>query len=179
MVMIKRILPVLLFTTLCLVFSRNTFAQQAQKDTTVYTVVETMPQYPGGDDALMKYLAINISYPQAAKDKGVQGTVFVTFVVEKDGKISNVKILRGIGSGCDEPTLSKILSRQRVSDRLAKPTTRVLFDGGPDAISVCCRLAWRGRQGCAPTSHRVAQAWPDRVWGRSQDGSRVWILSMR
>lgn len=129
MVMIKRILPVLLFTALCLVFTKNTFAQQAQKDTTVYTIVETMPQYPGGDDALMKYLAINISYPQAAKDKGVQGTVFVTFVVEKDGKISNVKILRGIGSGCDEEVIRvvKEMPEWKPGTQAGKPV-RVQFN---------------------------------------------------
>jgi len=103
--MIKRILPAFLFMAFCLIISKSTFAQQAQKDTTVYTVVETMPQYPGGEDALMKYLAINISYPQAAKDKGIQGTVYVSFIVEKNGNISNVKILRGIGSGCDEEVI--------------------------------------------------------------------------
>jgi periplasmic protein TonB len=105
MVMIKGILPALLFMALCLIISKSTFAQQAQKDTTVYTVVEIKPQYPGGDDALMKYLAINISYPQVAKDKGIQGTVYVSFIVEKDGSITNIKILRSLGGGCDEEVI--------------------------------------------------------------------------
>jgi protein TonB len=51
---------------------------------------------------MIKYLVENIKYPEEAKTKGTMGTVYVTFVVEKDGSVSNVKILRGIGSGCDE-----------------------------------------------------------------------------
>jgi len=68
----------------------------------VYTVVEEMPSYPGGDDARIKFLVANIRYPQMAKESGIQGTVFVTFVVDDKGKICNVKCLRGIGGGCDE-----------------------------------------------------------------------------
>lgn len=129
MVMIKRIFPALMFMALSLIISKSTFAQQAQKDTTVYTIVETMPQYPGGDDAMMKYLAINISYPQTAKDKGVQGTVFVAFVVEKDGKISNVKILRGIGNGCDEEVVRvvKTMPDWKPGTQAGKPV-RVQFN---------------------------------------------------
>lgn len=68
----------------------------------VFAVVENMPDYPGGQDAMFKYLVENIKYPAEAKTKGVQGRVFITFIVEKDGTVTNVKVLRGIGSGCDE-----------------------------------------------------------------------------
>jgi TonB family protein len=68
----------------------------------VYTVVEKQPSYPGGQDGYRKFLIENIRYPEDALKKGVTGTVYVTFVVEKDGAVTNVKILRGIGSGCDE-----------------------------------------------------------------------------
>ena len=69
---------------------------------TVYQIVEQMPQYTGGEEAMMKYVAENIKYPQAAKDKNISGRVFVGFVIEKDGSVSNVKVVRGIGGGCDE-----------------------------------------------------------------------------
>jgi TonB family protein len=69
---------------------------------TVYQIVEQMPQYTGGEEAMMKYVAENIKYPQAAKDKNISGRVFVSFVIEKDGSVSNVKVVRGIGGGCDE-----------------------------------------------------------------------------
>ena len=68
----------------------------------IFQIVEEMPAYPGGDQKLMEYVAKNIKYPQIARETGIQGRVFVGFVVEPDGSVSNVKVLRGIGGGCDE-----------------------------------------------------------------------------
>ncbi|MFA5418091.1 MAG: energy transducer TonB [Bacteroidales bacterium] len=68
----------------------------------IFTVVESMPDFPGGMGKLMSYLATNIKYPPLAKESGIQGRVFINFVVEPDGSISQVKVLRGIGGGCDE-----------------------------------------------------------------------------
>jgi periplasmic protein TonB len=68
----------------------------------IFTVVEEQPAYPGGEEARMKYLQENIKYPEEAKELGIQGRVFVTFVVEVDGSITDVRVLRGIGGGCDE-----------------------------------------------------------------------------
>ena len=71
----------------------------------IFTVVEDNPMFPGGDEARMKFLRDNIKYPQMARESGIQGTVYVTFVVEANGAITNIKILRGIGGGCDEEAL--------------------------------------------------------------------------
>ncbi|MFA5971881.1 MAG: energy transducer TonB [Lentimicrobiaceae bacterium] len=71
----------------------------------VFTVVEEMPSFPGGEAERNKFLAENIVYPQQAVENGIQGTVYVSFIVNSDGKIEDVKILRGIGSGCDEEAL--------------------------------------------------------------------------
>ncbi|PLX03045.1 MAG: energy transducer TonB [Marinilabiliales bacterium] len=68
----------------------------------IFTVVESMPEFPGGTGELYKYLGNSIKYPPLAKESGIQGRVFVNFVVEPNGSISNVKVLRGIGGGCDE-----------------------------------------------------------------------------
>jgi TonB family protein len=68
----------------------------------VYTAVENQPQFPGADNAFKMYLARNIRYPKVARDNNVQGRVIITFVVETNGSLSGVKIIRGIGSGCDE-----------------------------------------------------------------------------
>ena len=68
-------------------------------------VVETPPEFPGGEDALYEFLAKNIKYPQYAKDNKIQGRVFVQFVVEKDGTITNPKVIRDIGGGCGEEAL--------------------------------------------------------------------------
>jgi TonB family protein len=80
--------------------SKNTPAQPDKNG--VYYVVEKQPQYPGGIDALMKFLGENIKYPEAAKKAGVQGKVFLSFVVQANGTVTTVKVIRGIGSGCDE-----------------------------------------------------------------------------
>ena len=77
---------------------------------TVYQVVEQMPQFPGGEKALMEYIGKNIVYPVEAKEKEIQGRVFINFVIEKDGSVSNVKVLRGIGGGCDEEAVRAVSS---------------------------------------------------------------------
>jgi len=71
---------------------------------TVFVPVEDQPGFPGGELALMKYLS-QIKYPMMAKEGNIQGTVYITFVVEKDGSVSSVEVARGIGSGCDEESL--------------------------------------------------------------------------
>jgi len=71
-------------------------------EASIFIVVESMPEYPGGIKELYKYLGENIKYPTIAKESHITGKVYVNFIVEKDGSISGVKILRGIGGGCDE-----------------------------------------------------------------------------
>ena len=71
----------------------------------IFTVVEEQPTYPGGEEARMRYLQENIKYPEEAKELGIQGRVFVTFVVEVDGSITDVRVLRGIGGGCDQEAI--------------------------------------------------------------------------
>lgn len=66
----------------------------------IFTVVEEEPKFPGGMEALYKYLGQNIKYPQLARENGITGKVYVQFVVEKDGSIANPRILRDIGGGC-------------------------------------------------------------------------------
>ncbi len=66
----------------------------------IFQVVEQDPEFPGGVEALYKYIQSNIKYPQLAKENNITGRVFVTFVVEKDGSVSNVKAARDIGGGC-------------------------------------------------------------------------------
>ncbi|OYT11794.1 MAG: hypothetical protein B6I19_10840 [Bacteroidetes bacterium 4572_114] len=61
----------------------------------------------------MKFLQENIKYPQMARESGIQGTVYVTFVVEKDGSLSNIAIMRGIGGGCDAEVLRLIYNMPR------------------------------------------------------------------
>ncbi len=91
----------ILLVLVCFI-SLTTIAQkQTDNDTTIYSVVDEMPQFPGGDSAMVAYLTHNLHYPQTEKEKGIQGKVFVGFVVEKDGIISNVEVKKGIGEECD------------------------------------------------------------------------------
>lgn len=71
----------------------------------VFNVVEVEPEFPGGMEALTKYLSENIKYPEQAKKDKIQGKVYISFVVEKDGSVADAKVLRGIGGGCDEEAL--------------------------------------------------------------------------
>ncbi len=71
----------------------------------VLIVVEEMPSFPGGMPAFFEFVSRELRYPEEARAKGVVGKVFVTFVVERDGSISDIKVIRGIGSGCDEEAL--------------------------------------------------------------------------
>ena len=73
---------------------------EEEKEDEIFQVVEQDPEYPGGIEALYKYIQSNIKYPQLAKENNITGRVFVTFVVEKDGSVSNVKAARDIGGGC-------------------------------------------------------------------------------
>jgi len=83
--------------------------QQAE----IFTVVEEQPGYPGGEEARIKFLQDNIKYPEEAKELGIQGKVFVTFVVEIDGSITAVNVLRGIGGGCDEEAIRVVKAMPR------------------------------------------------------------------
>ena len=70
--------------------------KNAESTEKTFEVVEQMPTFPGGDAALMKYLSENIKYPKAAEKAGEQGRVVVNFIVEKDGAISNVNVVRSV-----------------------------------------------------------------------------------
>lgn len=76
----------------------------------IFKVVEEMPEFPGGSAKLMEYIQKNIKYPMMARESDIQGRVFVNFVVEPDGTISNVAVLRGIGGGCDEEAVRVVNS---------------------------------------------------------------------
>ncbi len=76
----------------------------------IYRVAEVMPQYPGGPNEIMRYIQENIKYPQSAKANKIEGRVFVSFVVEKDGSITNAAVMRGIDKECDAEALRVVSS---------------------------------------------------------------------
>lgn len=79
-----------------------------KKEEEVFVFVENQAGFPGGEKARMQYFAKHITYPELAKENDIQGTVFLKFIVEKDGSISNVTVVRGIGGGCDEEAMRVI-----------------------------------------------------------------------
>lgn len=99
------------------------------EDVPVYTLVDKMPEYIGGDYARNNMLAENIIYPQKATENGIQGTVYISFIIEKDGAVSNVNILRGIGGGCDEEAVRvvKLMNKWKPGFQNGK-NVRVIFN---------------------------------------------------
>jgi len=91
--------------------------------------VQEMPDFPGGEREMQKFLAENIQYPADASQNGIQGTVFTQFVVDSKGNITDVKILRGIGGGCDEEAtrVIKIMPKWHPGRQNGK-TVRVLYN---------------------------------------------------
>jgi len=71
----------------------------------IHVIVEYMPEFPGGNIAMYKFLSENMKYPAIAREANITGTVYVNFIVWKDGSIRNAFVQRGIGGGCDEEAL--------------------------------------------------------------------------
>lgn len=98
----SRIVLFCLFGLLCTLMAcdKNIGKTTYNKNDEVFTIVEVMPEFVGGSDALLQFFGSNMKYPDAAKKDEIQGVVVLEFIVEKDGSISNFKILRDIGGGC-------------------------------------------------------------------------------
>ena len=100
----------ILLAAVALFCGTSAMAQSDDVDDAVFVVVEKSPEFPGGDDSLYAFIGRNIKYPEAAKKNKIEGRVFVTFVIEKDGQVSSAKILRDIGGGCGEEALRVVNS---------------------------------------------------------------------
>jgi TonB family protein len=116
----KSLLTFILFAMLVFVISCKSSKDSAFSKTTdipigetsaqgssdeVYDVVDEVPEFPGGMEAWFNFMKDNLKYPTLAKDKGIEGTVYISFIINKDGSVSDAEILRGIGGGCDEEAL--------------------------------------------------------------------------
>lgn len=76
----------------------------------VFLIVEQMPEFPGGDEALRKYLATSVKYPVIAQENGIQGRVFVAFVVDKNGNVTNVRVARPFDPNLDKEAVRVVQS---------------------------------------------------------------------
>ncbi len=101
---------------------------RTEQDGAIFTIVEQMPEFPGGMEALYQFLAANIKYP-GTKDVCVSGKVFVTFVIEKDGTVSDAKVVRKLHPAFDEEALRvvKLMPKWKPGQQDGKPV-RVQFN---------------------------------------------------
>ncbi|MBQ8065607.1 MAG: energy transducer TonB [Prevotella sp.] len=81
-----------------------------EEETKVFDVVEQMPSFPGGPAALMQFLSSNIKYPVVAEENGIQGRVVCTFVVEKDGSITDVRVVKSVDPSLDKEAMRVVKS---------------------------------------------------------------------
>jgi protein TonB len=83
---------------------------EEESDDEFFMVVENMPLFPGGDLGLMKYIQKNVKYPPIAKEYNITGKVFVSFIVDKSGSVTNVKIVRGVDKNLDAEAMRVVKS---------------------------------------------------------------------
>ena len=113
--------------------NRKVKKARTHKDTTtddkVYEVCEQMPTYEGGDVALLKYLTDSVKYPELAKKHGVQGRVIIGFIVEKDGSLTNVKVLRAVDRALDAEALRVVMGMPKwIPGRQNEQRVRVKYN---------------------------------------------------
>ncbi|MGE4288124.1 MAG: energy transducer TonB [Salinivirgaceae bacterium] len=82
--------------------------EEVEEEAQVFFIVENMPEFPGGDLELRKHIAQNIQYPEIAKENGIQGRVFVQFVVNQKGEVEQVKVVRGVDPSLDKEAVRVI-----------------------------------------------------------------------
>lgn len=82
--------------------------EEEEEEAQVFFIVENMPEFPGGDLELRKHISQNVSYPEIAKENGIQGRVFVQFVVNQKGKVEQVKVVRGVDPALDKEAIRVI-----------------------------------------------------------------------
>ncbi len=90
--------------------SKTIAKSETETETDIYTVVEKMPMYAGGEDSLFAFLGRNMKYPVVAQENGIQGKVVARFVVQKDGGISDVEIIRSLDPACDKEVIRLVKS---------------------------------------------------------------------
>jgi TonB family protein len=103
--------PVKVQYTVPIKFALNS-KKSSKKNGDVYYTVDVMPVYPGGDSALRSFIAKNVKYPSKAKEAGIQGKVYISFVVDKDGSVTDAKVARGVDPLLDKESVRVVESMQ-------------------------------------------------------------------
>lgn len=113
-----------LFFVLFILFANRASAQvvyteqtdstkSAANDSSSFQSPDIMPEFPGGDIAMKNYIFKHLEYPTSAMENGIQGRVMVEFIIDENGKVTNAKVLKGIGGGCDEAALKVVNAMPR------------------------------------------------------------------
>lgn len=101
---------------------------EAVEDDLVHVRVEIMPEFPGGEQAMYAWLYGEIKYPRIASELNIQGRVIIGFIIERDGSVSNVHVMRGIGGGCDEEAVRAVSKMPRWNPgRMGTQPVRVTY----------------------------------------------------
>ncbi|MEP0367402.1 MAG: energy transducer TonB [Cyclobacteriaceae bacterium] len=108
---------------------------RSSNDRTVFTQLENNATPVGGMQAFYQSIAQNIIYPAEARRNGTEGSVYVKFIVEKDGRITNVEVLKGIGDGCDEEAIEAV--------KMSPPWNPGLLDGVPQRQGIVVPVVFR------------------------------------
>lgn len=97
--------------------------EEEEEEEQVFMIVENMPEFPGGEFALRKHIAEHVKYPEIAKENGLQGKVFVAFVINQKGEIENVKIARGVDPALDKEAIRVVqgLPKWKPGSQRGKP----------------------------------------------------------
>ncbi len=108
----------------------------------IFLVVDESPTFPGGAEAYNKYLLTNLKYPKEARDLGIEGNVYLSFIVNKDGSLSDYEIARSLGGGLDEEALRVFMAgpdwtpgRQNGKEVRTRMMTRIVFKKHSDSAS--------------------------------------------
>lgn len=86
-------------------FSNMVFEEETRDEGEIFMIVEEMPEFPGGTEALQKYLAQSVRFPVIAQENGIQGRVYIQFVINQNGEVTNATILRGVDPSLDREAL--------------------------------------------------------------------------
>lgn len=104
---------VLLFVSSAVAAQVDSVGADGDKETVCFGAHPVDPEFPGGMDSLYAYLCRNVSYPAEARDSNITGKVFVSFTIERDGSVTDVKILRDIGGGCGAAVVEAVKNMPR------------------------------------------------------------------
>lgn len=100
----KKLLFILMFLLPFIGFAQQ-LPEKDPSDENVFIAVELMPEFPGGTTAMMEYISKSLKYPSDAFEAKITGKVFVSFVINEKGKVTEAKVLRGIGTSCDKEAI--------------------------------------------------------------------------